>query len=65
MKTPLQLAQQLREGESLTNCDSILSYADGAFSETHMAYNGYSHEFVETRPNWKQALRMLKSGWYR
>lgn len=64
MKTPQQLAVKLRNGESLAHCDSLLSYADGVFSESHMTYDGYGHYFAETRLSWKQALRLIKSGAY-
>lgn len=68
MKTPaspLSLAKALRNGETLRNCDSLLSFEEGKFLESHMTYDGYAHDFAETRPSWRQVLQMIKSKGYR
>lgn len=66
MRTPLQLAKVLREGKSLSMCDSILVFQSGRFEESSMTYSTYieSHTFTSTYPTWLQVRRWLKNRAY-
>lgn len=66
MKTPLQLAKELRAGAPLSCYDSLLTFKGGMFRETSMQFSTYveSHTFTSTYPTWLQVRRWLKSRSY-
>jgi hypothetical protein len=65
--SPLQLAKSLRAGNTLSFCDSTLSFSEGRVEETHMGYDTYveTHTFHTVRLDWRKVRRWLKSGAYR